>query len=43
MEAAKIIKLYLRQLRSDEEYSKLNQQVVQAIWDLTDESVLPRK
>ena len=43
MEAAKLTESYLRRLRSDEEYTKFYQQVVQASQELTDEPVFPRK
>ena len=43
MEAAKLTELYLRSLRSDEEYTKFYQKVVQSSQGLTDDPVLPRK
>ena len=42
IQAAKLTESYLQRLRSDENFSKFYQQVVQASQDLTDEPVLPR-
>ena len=42
-EAALLSERYLRKLRSEEEYSKFYEQVVQQSQGLTDEPVLPRK
>ena len=43
MEAAKLTESYLQGLRSDEEYARFYQDVVQASQDLIDEPILPRR
>ena len=43
VEAAKLTGSYLQRLRSDEEYARFYQDVVQASQDLTDEPILPRR